>query len=275
MIGTRIAANREKHQPFKYKLRYARAVTVCIGAICRESNQNRIVLCSDTRIDYGDLGSTNSTCKVHVAGWGWCIQLAGGWSGALHLASLVSSGIQSLKSAPSDVSKIARKVDESSKRFMRSPFFDPSENYQVLVSGFVLDVPHLLRLSIYSGRPELSSLEPFAAIGSGHEIANAILSLREYEGSLDLEYAAYLAYEAKRCSEKTGFVGKVTTLLVQSPANQESRNRASVNIMGETGRKNLEELYQHFWRVPFDKLVSVPELPLEFFIDPTKPQPPE
>jgi len=31
---------------------------------------------------------------------------------------------------------------------------------------------------------------------------------------------------------------------------------------------NLEGLYQHFWRVPFDNLIEIPELPSEFFFNP-------
>jgi 20S proteasome alpha/beta subunit len=275
MIGTQIAVNRRKHQPFKHKVRYARSVTVCIAAICQENGEPRVVICSDTRLDYGDLGSTNTSCKIQLAGWGWCSQLAGGWSGANQLSSLITSRIKSLPSEPTRLDQVAEEVQKSAKRFLRSPFFDSDETYQILLSGFIQGEPQLLCLSIYGGKMDVSSRDTFGAIGSGHEIANSILSLREYERSSPLQYSVYMVYEAKRCSEKSGFVGKFTALLAQAPGSPEVNDRASVNIMGELGMENLEALYQHFWKVPFDRLISLPSLPSEFFIDPTKKPIPE
>jgi len=39
------------------KLRFGAAVTVCIAAACQDQGEPRIVLCSDTRLDYADLYS--------------------------------------------------------------------------------------------------------------------------------------------------------------------------------------------------------------------------
>jgi hypothetical protein len=50
-----------------------------------------VVLCSDTRLDYGDLGSTNFTVKVDILGHGWSTQLAGEWSGVIHLCKVLKS----------------------------------------------------------------------------------------------------------------------------------------------------------------------------------------
>src|SRR5580698_6726927 len=47
-------------RPLKHGLGYPKAVTVCIAVVNRESDEPKIVLCSDTRLDYDYLGSTNT-----------------------------------------------------------------------------------------------------------------------------------------------------------------------------------------------------------------------
>jgi len=246
MIGTQIAKIRKKHQPFKHNLRYARAVTVCIAAMCQESGQPRIVLCSDTRLDYGDLGSTNTSCKINLAGWGWCSQLAGDWSGVNYLSSLIASNLRELPTAPSALEQIVNKADKGCRKFIKSPLFDRDETYQILLSGFISKVPNLLAISIDEGKSRIAFREPFATIGSGQEIANSMMSLREYEKSLSLQYASYLVYEAKRCSEKMGFVGKATAVAVQAPGEPEVKDRTALACPG-FGTSRRESLHHSSW----------------------------
>jgi hypothetical protein len=268
MIGTQIAINRKKHQPFKHKLRYPRAVTVCIAAVCQENGEPRIALCSDTRLDYGDLGSTNMNSKIVSLAWGWCAQLAGEWSGVNYLSDLVRKKVEETSLAPDDVTSIAEKVRERLKVFMRSAFYQKTETYQLLLSGFVRYSPQLIYVSIYENKTEISLSGSFGVIGSGSHVASSILSLRECNESFPVQYALYVAYEAKRCSEKTGYVGRFTTLLVQAPGSPETKDRMVGAVMGQLGLESLSDLYRRFWRVPFTNLLEIPEFPAEFFANP-------
>jgi len=67
-----------KPLPPRIKVSYARAMTVCIAAICRDGDDKPlIVLCSDSRIDYGDQGSTNTAVKLDIFG-SWVVRANGG-----------------------------------------------------------------------------------------------------------------------------------------------------------------------------------------------------
>jgi hypothetical protein len=81
---------------------------------------------------------------------------------------------------------------------------------------------------------------------------------------MPLPYVAYLVYEAKRCSEKTGLVGKFTTLITHAPNVNNIKDKAYLKIMNELGKAHLEAVYAGLWNVPFAKL---PELTPDFFHD--------
>jgi hypothetical protein len=259
-----------EHRDFKLKLRYSCAVTVCIAAACKEREAFRIVLCSDTMLAYEDLGSTNRTCKVDVLGHGWCVQLAGDWSSALGLNSILKERIQALPTLK--IADLLRESQAAVRQFMKSPLYDSSKEVQLLLSGFEDSIPRILEVSIFKGKRRVDLKDSFGAIGWGGNVALTLLSLREHQSDMPLAYVAYLVYEAKRGSEKTGLVGPVTIITVQYPNISDIKDRAYVKIMGEAGLAQLEAYYRGLWKIP---LITFPKLTDDMFINTKKPQPPQ
>jgi len=240
--------------------RYPTAMTVCIAAICQDKGEPRIVLCSDSRLDYADLGSTNMTCKLDVLGHGWCVQLAGEWSGITGLCSTLKERVQNLSLVSTrEIENVAK---DAINEFLKSPRYQPKQPYQTILSGFVAEVPVVLEASVYEGKPRITLGDSFTTIGYGSTIASTLLTLRECNPMMALPYVTYLAYEAKRCSEKTGFVGRFTALAIQAPYVPATKDRAMVAIVNDVGKANLESMYAGFWKVPF---VEIPDFPDDFF----------
>ena len=269
-MGAGLLINRYP-KPHRPNPRFAKAVTVCIAAACQDKGEPRIVLCSDTRLGYEDLGSTSSTVKVDVLGHGWCIQIAGDWSGAKYLGSILIGKIQNLSSAPSSIRDVEIQISSGIDEFLRSAFCETDKNYETLLSGFIHNKPRMVKACVYQGTPKLDLSDSFAVIGYGFTIASALLALRECNSSMPLGNVAYLAYEAKKCSEKTGTVGAYTVLAAQSPG-ESPKDKARVKIVSNIGKLALEAIYANFWKVPF---CEMPELPESFFTSPTEKQSPQ
>jgi hypothetical protein len=85
------------------------------------------------------------------------------------------------------------------------------------IARFENGVSLIYAVSISDGNTRIELKDDLGVIGWGYTIASALLTLRECHRKLRLPYTAYLAYEAKRASEKTGFVGQFTALLIQAP----------------------------------------------------------
>jgi len=256
-----------KRRDFKPKLRYSCAVTVCITSICQENGEPRLILCSDTRLTYTDIGSTNMTAKMEVLGYGWCVQLAGEWSGVSYLASLLKARIQASPDSPATIEFIERESRASINAFLGSSLCHADECYQILLSGFIQDSAIIMDISIVEGIPKVYLRDSFGAIGTGGTIASILLRLREYHPSLPLPYATYLVYEAKRSSEKEPTVGPYTALLLQAPGS-DLKDQAYLKMMSETGKAHLEAVYSGLWRIPFGK---IPEFRDDFFDKPKAP----
>jgi len=232
MITTQIAKNPKKPQPVKQKIRYAKVVTVCIAAACQEDNEPRIVLCSDTRLDYQDLGSTNTTCKLDVLGHGWCVQMAGHWSGVREWARILKQRVQKA-SGTVDAPTMAENCRRSMAQFVKSPLYWNDQGYQLLVSGFDRDKPVIFKSGVFPQEVETDVNSDFGAIGEGEVIALTLLRQREFHDRVPLSYGAYLAYEAKRASERCGTVGHFTALAVQEPLREDDNERAGISVLNQ------------------------------------------
>lgn len=260
-----------KRKVSNLKLRYSCAVTVCIAVACQEQGDSRIVLCSDTRLDYDYLGSTNTTCKIDVLGYGWCAQMAGHWSGVQELCAILKRKVRSFRVGPRS-SEIITAAQKSVAEFLKSPLYQSDQTVQLLLSGFDENFPVIVDVSVYPNDFRIDYKVGFGAVGSGFQIASTLLQLRESNPAMPLSYGAYLAYEAKRGSEKAAQVGRLTALSIQAPPSHDDRERAWVKVMGEQGLANLESLYRTLWKTP---LADFPDLTDECFVDPTKKQSPE
>jgi len=254
--------DRPKRRDLTPKLRYPCAMTVCIAASCKEQGKPRIVLCSDTRLDYGDLGSTNMAVKCDVLGHGWVVQMAGDWSSVRSLCSILKDRVQALTRL--DSSEAARESQKAISQFLKSPLFDLDKDSQLLLSGFDGDIPCILEVSIMQGKSKVELKDSFGTIGWGGGVATTLLTLREHNAGMPLSYVAYLTYEAKRCAEKTGFVGRFTTLMTHAPNVKDIKDRAYLRIMNNLGEAHLEAVYAALWKVPF---ATIPDLTPDFFDD--------
>src|SRR2546430_1171079 len=80
------------HPPPLKHLRYHGqvAMTVCIAAVCHRGDPC-IVLCSDSRLDHGYLGSTNYASKFRIIGKNWCVLMAGIWEPTCELVNMMRS----------------------------------------------------------------------------------------------------------------------------------------------------------------------------------------
>lgn len=250
-------------------------MTVCIAATCRDHDgSHSIVLCSDSRLDYGDLGSTNTAVKLDILGHGWCVQMAADdWGSVNHWKDNLKRRIQTQKTA--NVEQVARSVKESVDYFMKSVFCEPGKTYQLLLSGFSGTKAVIMASSLWPSENRHSLTvtmnESFACIGSGGAVASALLSARECYGQMPIEYVSYLVYEAKRTSEKTGGVGAITVLALHSPGAEETVDRAMVVVSTEACKAQLEVYYRGLWKVP---VVTYPDFPPEFFTNrSTQPNP--
>lgn len=272
MIGIEFAHRLEKRQPLKQRVRYHGRVTVCIAVSCQEKGAPRIVLCSDTRLDYEYLGSTNTTCKLDVLGYGWCAQMAGEWSGVQELCAIFKRRIQKLPSSPS-LSNMTTAAQASFAALLKSPSYESGQDFQLLVSGFEGKTPVILDVSVYQDKLTIKSKAGFGAIGSGSAVASTLLQLRECHPTLPLSYGAYLAYEAKRGSEKVGDVGKLTALAIQAPPSYDDKEKAWLKIVSAEGKANFESLYRTLWKIPV--VNNVPDFTDGSFIDLTKKQSPQ
>jgi 20S proteasome alpha/beta subunit len=258
--------NPPKRPTLSRKVIYNKAMTVCIAAACRHGDDPCIVLCSDTRIDYGEVGSTNMGIKFDVLGHGWCIQMAGGWGNVNHWKDHLKRRIQSPKRA--NIEQIGNCLRESADYFSKSVFCESMQSYQLLISGFSeKEVPTIMSASLNptdDGKHSLmiSINDSFGCIGSGATVAFSLLTARECHCKMPMEYVSYLVYEAKRHSEKTGSVGKVTLLSLQSPCVGNAIDQANLGFFSNTGMEQLEVFYNTFWKVPF---INLPAFPGQYF----------
>lgn len=263
--------------PLRTQVRYAKGVTCCIAAACRNRGEPMIVLCSDTRLDYGDLGSTNTTVKLDILGNGWCTQLAGEWSGVVHLRDILKARVYGRRTT---LGAIEDHTHFAVEKFLKSPFYSADGIYELLISGFSGTDPRILLVSIRQGQPKIELRDGFGCIGEGAAVVNVLFSLREYEPRMDSCYVLYLTYEAKHASEKIGSVGKYTVMLLQEPGGDSES--AKVIFVSDEGLVNLENIYRGVWKRPLfevdfpESFLTYPEDlqdPAHPKADPKPPQP--
>jgi hypothetical protein len=191
-------------------------MTVCIAAACQQDGEPRIVLCSDTRLDQGEWGSTDMTLKFDIIGRGWTVQWANRPDSAKELIRRIKEWFR-LTVQFNTVHSVLMVLDRAIKEFRDSPLCTPG-CCELTVTGFV-GTEAVIALVRDDDKKKLSvSLtESFTAIGSGASVATVILNCRQYDRSQTSQNAAYMVYEAKRWSEQAAGVGPYTFLLVHSP----------------------------------------------------------
>ena len=156
--------------------------------------------------------------KIKLLGYGFFALLSGDdWHMANEMAEFVKGRIQSQgRSTRRDV--LLQTVRNAANGFKASPFCDQSKNIDLIVGGFVEDEPILLQTGFQNGSGYADGSGDMAIVGSGWQIANTMLSLRQYQAEIvPWMSAAYMAYEAKKYSENSPGVGTQTWMDVFIP----------------------------------------------------------
>jgi len=232
-------------------------MTVCIAAACQEDGEPRIVLCSDTRLDQGEWGSTDMTPKFDIIGRGWLVQYSNRPDSAKELITRVKEWFRSTEFDTTH--SVLMALDRAAKEFRESPLCSPG-CCELTVTGFVgTEAVIALLRDDEKKRLSVTLAESFAAIGSGASIATVILNCREYNHSCSAQDAIYLVYEAKRWSEKAYAVGPITLLLVQSPGAEDSPDGANAEVVSDAGQNILETIFHTIGLRPRLKIDSFPK----------------
>ena len=162
-----------------------------------------------------------------------------------------------------------RYLKESADEFSESALCDSGRTYQLLLSGFCDGVPIMISGGLYPKPTGEGSFfqgilsDSFASIGSGSTMGTALLSARECNPTMTMEYVSYLVYEAKRSSERTGGVGEITQLMLHVAGAEETPDRATIAMFSDAGFGQLELYYRSLWKVP---VARFPDFPEDYFI---------
>ena len=239
-------------------------MTLCLAVACQENSEPRIILCSDTRLDYGPLGSSQRTVKADVLGQGWAVLWAGQPNPVQELIDELQPRFQ--HSSLSTRSAVIKAVESALKAFRQSRLY--SSDTQLIVSGFVRGSTLLLNVSGDSnGELVVTPAPVFTAIGEGFPIAFGMLNYRQVTESMPIEQVTYCVYEAKRISEQVGSVGPFTVLIWQAPGESTMPiSKANLAMLTAVSLSGLETLYRRIGPQP---LPNFEKFPPEFFAQPS------
>jgi hypothetical protein len=133
---------------------------------------------------------------------------------------------------------------DAAKEFRASAFFSKQATEEALITGFAGGDPIVLHVT---GNMSVESL-PYGSIGEGSYIASMMMNQRDYSQNTPVEQVAYIVYEAKRCSEKVGSVGKDTTLVIHHPTDgKELPNTVNMDMFDHPGLARMDAMYKRYW----------------------------
>jgi 20S proteasome alpha/beta subunit len=249
-----------------------RDMTVCIAAICKDGDNDKIVLCSDTKKSSA-LGSAETGKKDLPIAHRWRLLTAGNEPEIIALHRLYKQRFDDINNLT------AEKLDDSIGLPLRQRKKDLSDEYifsrynmsyadfiavgkdkfpddefrnavrnvaalnlraSLIVAGFVDQSPEVYYTDMHGiGR----ATNDFAVIGEGEYIAQSVLLRREQNSDFSLHETLYNVYEAKRYSESIGSVGKYTTLAILSSGAKRELTSLGVD-------KQLKKCYEQYGPKP-------------------------
>ena len=230
-------------------------MTLCIAATCLdEKNRPRMIVSSDWRTELGTLAAAEVQNKLYWLFKGsWCVLIAGTVPSALRLLTTIGCSINEKKLTRGNVedqlskavlqhrSKLVKLYVKSRHSVTFKYFrthrqeFDKGkraetesgiENMQLgcvlLVCTFIKGTPFIFQVNEDC---TVIREENFAAIGSGSEVANAILCYRQQNDDLAVDETLYSVYEATKFARRTKVpgVGKLHAFSVLSPGRKQRR----------------------------------------------------
>ena len=200
-----------------------------------------IVLCSDS-LGSNDFSSTENVSKFETLPQGFGAMLAGQVATARELLQVVREKIEDgpIHRITDLLDRLRQSVRQQKQRFAeehigarlgisyrefrqngRSAFSDDLfretsweiRNHrleaELLIAGFIKGRATIVKLSA----EQVTVCDSYGAIGSGALLAEASLMQRDYLPMGGVDYAAYIAFEAKRMSERAPGVGRQTGLM--------------------------------------------------------------
>lgn len=225
-------------------------MTLCLALVCHEGDGPRIVICADSRLDEIS-SSTDKATKFDSLGRNWFSLLSGDdWIMAVELSRFIGLRIEKADSLDRR-EKVFTTVKQATSDFQSSPFCEASHRVDLIVGGFSERLAMLMYTGYDGTGPYTSLCTDMAVIGSGAQIASAILRLRKYGPRAPEKKILYLAYEAKRYSENAPSVGPKTALAVIRP-------NGRAKTFPNSYYSGLEECRKRFGIQPID-LTALPD----------------
>ena len=240
-------------------------MTVCIAVICEDAGAQRIVLCSDTRLDGGESGTNDNNPKIEGLAYGWFSMMSGdNWEQARDLNSFIKKRFID-RQKPQSKADLHRTIEAATKDFTSSPFFNKS-HVELLICGFVEDCAVIATIGAGGPYkiPSIGYSSSFAVAGSGTAIANLFLNLRKCVPGDSLARALYCAYEGKKYSENVSTVGPETALIVIGPTPEDVfEDVFSYIVIGPEKQQELESFRLRYGLQTITELPGKPGQPME------------
>lgn len=242
-----------------------------------------LVLCADS-LGSTDYSSTEYVSKLGSLPHGFVGMIAGPISTAREMLTIVHQQMQApLRNIPVLVKRLRRSLRIQKSRFAdehvgaqlgisysefrksgKSAFPDDlhretaweirnhRSGIELLVCGFIDGVATIVKLT----EDHVTVCEKYAAIGAGAFLAEADLMQRDYLDFAGVDYATYLAYEAKRLGERAPGVGRATGLV----ALLNGQSGVTMDIFNVEQLPLLERKFKRFGPQPLsaDKLKRLP-----------------
>ena len=245
-------------------------MTLCIAAICSSRKGNsRIIVSSDWLTELGSLAAVEVQNKLYWLFKGaWCVLIAGTVPSALSLLKTIRGSINPKKLTRGNIedklskavfkhrSKLVKKYvksrhDVSFKYFLthkadfdkgqwtetQSGIKDLQLDCSLLVCTFIKRTPLILQVNEDCS---VTQEENFAAIGSGSDVAHAILCYRQQGDHLSVEQAVYNVFEGTKFARKAKVpgVGKLHAFSILYPGRKQWRLRPrGIAQLGEYFKK--------------------------------------
>jgi len=159
--------------------------------------------------------------------------LSGHWGSAKELHSWLKAEFLA-NGSPFDRAALYEMLANVGKAFIAGPLYRKGNLVEITVCGFLGQVATIAILGIGKGTtPHIDFRHSFATTGSGGPISETFLNIRDCKPQDSLARTMYIAYEAKKYSEKVSGVGVETRLIVLAPpppdANPEQIQILSLN----------------------------------------------
>ncbi len=137
------------------------------------------------------------------------------------------------------------------KKAITACSFPPSDPVQLLISGFINDIPYTFNASVAdTDRDQAFSVENFGCIGSGSHLAHYSLLNRCCTDTMNVQQVLYCVYEAKRWSELETGVGKSTFMCIQTPSSEP--NGMILKPIHPEGLEALDTMYRRLGPQSYD-----------------------